>query len=136
MASVMYHFYHQACDQGSVKLFEGTDGYDHGEQRRDFIFIDDIINVNLWFAANKLASGIFNVGTGKSRSFNDVAKAVLNNTQPGKIEYIPFPNHLKGYYQSFTEADITSLQQIGYQQPFTTLEQGVEKYMNYLCPSR
>jgi ADP-L-glycero-D-manno-heptose 6-epimerase len=131
MASVMYHFYHQLCNQGSVKLFEGTDGYDHGEQRRDFIFIDDVINVNLWFAENKLASGIFNVGTGQSRSFNEVAKAVLKD-QPGNIEYIPFPHHLIGYYQSFTEANISLLQQTGYNQPFTPLEDGVQKYMCYL----
>ncbi len=132
MASVMYHFNNQLTSEGIVKLFEGCNGYGNGEQRRDFIFVDDIIKVNLWFYENKRISGIYNVGTGQSRSFNDVAKAVIGYHKKGKVEYIPFPAHLNGYYQSFTEANIDLLRSVGYQQPFTSLEEGVSKYLEQL----
>lgn len=129
MASVIFHFYKQLLAQGVMKLFAANDNYDNGEQRRDFIYVNDIVDVILWFADNKHAKGIYNVGTGKSRSFNDVAAAVLNYHGSGKIEYIPFPDHLKGHYQSFTEADITLLKNAGYQQAFTSLENAVEDYL-------
>lgn len=133
MASVAYHFYHQLKKQGKVNLFEGCDGYENGEQRRDFIFVDDVVNTNLWFLENNTISGIFNVGTGKSRSFNDVAKAVISCIGSGKIDYIPFPEHLKGHYQSFTEANLSQLKNKGHSLKFTELEDGVRKYVDYLA---
>lgn len=132
MASVMYHFYHQLSSHHHVKLFEGCDGYANGEQRRDFIYIDDIININLWLLENSHVSGIFNVGTGLSRSFNDVARAMIAEFGQGDIIYSPFPAHLKGHYQSYTQADISLLKSKGYQQRFHCLEEGVQKYVAYL----
>lgn len=132
MASVMFHFYNQLKKQGQLNLFEGTDGYENGEQRRDFIFVDDIVKVNLWFLDNPKVNGIFNIGTGQSRSFNDVARSVLNFVGKGALGYIPFPEHLRGCYQSFTEADISLLRNQGYDLPFTPLEEGVKQYLQYL----
>src|SRR6185436_19365849 len=109
MASVAYHAYHQLLGAGKVKLFVGCDGYGNGEQRRDFVYVGDVVDVNLWFYDHPNLSGIFNVGTGASQSFNDVAKAVIDWHKKGEIEYIPFPDHLKGRYQSFTQADISLL---------------------------
>lgn len=129
MASVMYHFYKQLCSQGTMKLFAGHDNYQDGEQRRDFIYINDVVNVVQWFAQNNQVSGIYNVGTGQSRSFNDVANAVLNYHGSGKIEYIPFPDHLKSRYQSYTEANISHLKNAGYNTPFTSLEDAVQDYL-------
>jgi ADP-L-glycero-D-manno-heptose 6-epimerase len=129
MASVAYHLNQQLQTDGLVKLFEGTDGYADGEQRRDFVHIDDVAAVNLWCMDNPQVSGIFNVGTGRSQSFNDVANAVIRSHQKGHIQYIPFPDHLKGRYQSFTEADITALREAGYTAPFKTVEEGVALYL-------
>jgi len=132
MASVAYHLNVQANENKLIKLFEGCDGYKNGEQRRDFIYVEDVVNVNLWFSQNSDKSGIFNLGTGRSQTFNDVAKGVLAYHQGAKLEYIAFPAHLKGRYQSFTEADISSLRDAGYDQPFLSVEQGVQKYMEWL----
>ena len=132
MASVAYHLNTQIKETGTVRLFEGCDGYDHGEQRRDFVYIDDVINVNCWFLENPQASGIFNVGTGKNQTFNDVANTVLEYHQKGLIEYIPFPESLKGCYQSFTQANLDKLREVGYQHQFKTVEEGVIKYMEWL----
>ncbi len=132
MASVAFHLNNQLKEKGKVKLFEGTDGYENGGQRRDFVFIDDVISVNLWFLDNPKQSGIFNVGTGRSQPFNDIAQAVVNWHQRGEIEYIPFPDHLKGSYQSFTEADISALRKAGYQQEFHDVASGVKKYLDWL----
>jgi len=132
MASVAFHLHQQLPKTGKVKLFEGCDGYGNGEQRRDFIFVGDVVDVNLWFYDNPRQSGIFNVGTGRSQSFNDVAKAVVAWHQKGEIEYIPFPEHLKGRYQSFTEADISLLRKVGYDKPFKTVEEGVKAYLSAL----
>lgn len=133
MASVAYHLNQQLPKNGMVKLFEGCDGYANGEQRRDFVYVGDVVDVNLWFMDNPTCSGIFNVGTGKSQSFNDVAKAVIAWHNKGHIEYIPFPEHLKGHYQSFTEADITLLRQAGYTKPFKTVEEGVKLYLDCIA---
>lgn len=130
MSSVGYHLNQQLPKNGMVKLFEGCDGYGNGEQRRDFVYVGDVVDVNLWFMDNPQKSGIFNVGTGKSQSFNDVAKAVIAWHNKGHIEYIPFPEHLKGRYQSFTEADITRLREAGYTKPFKTVEEGVKLYLD------
>lgn len=133
MASVAYHLNQQLPKNGMVKLFEGSDGYGNGEQRRDFVYVDDVVDVNLWFMDNPQCKGIFNVGTGKSQSFNDVANAVIAWHGKGHIEYIPFPEHLKGRYQSFTEADITLLRQAGFSQSFKTVEEGVKAYLDEIA---
>ncbi len=132
MASVAYHLHNQLKGNGSIKLFKGSDGYSDGEQRRDFIYIDDIVKVNLWFLENKKISGIFNLGTGKSRTFNDVAQAVINWHSKGRIEYIDFPEKLKGSYQSFTEANISKLREVGYTEDFIDITEGVDLYLDTL----
>jgi len=132
MASVAYHLNNQILAGENPKLFKGCDGYGDGEQSRDFIYIDDVVDINLWFLEQPNKSGIFNVGTGRSQTFNDVANGVLNYHNKGKIEYVPFPDHLKGRYQSFTEADISSLRNAGYDQAFQTVEEGVRQYMEWL----
>lgn len=132
MSSVAYHFYHQIGEQSKVKLFEGCDGYGDGEQLRDFVYVGDVVDLNLWLLDNPSASGIFNCGTGRAQSFNDVAKAVINWYGKGEIEYIPFPDHLKGRYQSYTEANLDKLRQAGYQGKFKTVEQAVPLYMDWL----
>jgi len=132
MASVAYHLHQQLPKTNIVKLFEGCDGYGNGEQRRDFVYVDDVVSVNLWFFDNPQKSGIYNVGTGKSQSFKDVANSVIAWHKKGEIEYIPFPEHLKGRYQSFTQADINELRKAGYDKPFNTVEAGVNAYLDVL----
>jgi len=132
MASVAYHLNKQLQDDYVVRLFEGSGGYDDGEQRRDFIYIDDIVKVNLWFLRNPNISGIFNVGTGKSQTFNEVAEAVIDWNKKGSIKYIPFPKKLEDSYQSFTEADIASLREAGYKEEFLNVSDGVKKYLTAL----
>ena len=133
MSSVAYHLNNQllAGDE-LVRLFEGCDGYGDGEQRRDFVYVSDVVDVNLWCFENPACSGIFNLGTGRSQSFNDVANAVISYHNKGKLEYIPFPDHLKGSYQSFTEADIGALRTAGYNAEFKTVEEGVHAYLAWL----
>lgn len=133
MASVAFHQYNQLPKEGFVKLFEGCDGYGNGEQQRDFVYVGDVVNVNLWFAENPNKSGIFNVGTGRAESFNAVANAVINWYGHGRIEYIPFPDHLRGRYQSFTQADISALRNAGYTGAFKTVAEGVKEYLNWLA---
>lgn len=133
MASVAFHFNNQIRESDEVRLFEGCDGYADGEQRRDFIYVGDVINVNLWFRENTQVSGVFNCGTGRSQSFNDVARAVVDWHGRGEIRYVPFPEHLKNAYQSFTEADMSLLRQAGYDQPFLSVEQGVKAYLDELA---
>lgn len=132
MSSTAFHFNNQLKDGGIAKLFAGCDGYGDGEQRRDFVYVGDAVKVNLWFMDNPDRSGIFNLGTGRSQSFNDMANAVIDWHGKGEIEYIPFPDHLKGAYQSFTEADISNLRSAGYSKQFMTVEEGVAEYMDIL----
>ncbi|AUR53041.1 ADP-glyceromanno-heptose 6-epimerase [Aquella oligotrophica] len=153
MASVVLHNFRQYQEFGGVKLFEGCQGYGNGEQSRDFISIEDVVNVNMHFFTNHIqnpheVSGIFNCGTGQARSFNDLAMATINACRKaegkpaidlatavtqGILEYIPFPGDLAGKYQCFTQADNTRLINDGlYKTPFLTLEQGVENYVNQL----
>ena len=132
MSSVAFHVNNQIHENGKAKLFEGCDGYGNGEQRRDFVYVGDAVDVNLWFMDNPDKSGIFNLGTGRSQTFKDVAEAVIAYHGKGEIEYIPFPEHLRGRYQSFTEADINALREAGYDAPFKTVEQGVTEYMQWL----
>ena len=113
MASVAYHLNNQLKQGEVIRLFQGCDGYGDGEQRRDFVYVGDVVAINLWFLDNPNVSGIFNTGTGRSQTFNDVANAVIDYHQRGRIEYIPFPEHLKGCYQSFTEANLDNLRAVG-----------------------
>jgi ADP-L-glycero-D-manno-heptose 6-epimerase len=132
MASVVYHFNNQINETGELKLFEGSHGYADGEQLRDFISVDDVVDVNLWLMSKPDVSGIFNVGTGQSNSFNNVANAVIDWHKKGKINYISFPDSLKESYQSFTEANLLKLRSTGYDQEFTALKDGVNSYLNIL----
>jgi ADP-L-glycero-D-manno-heptose 6-epimerase len=132
MASVMYHFYHQLMNQNTVNLFEGTDGYADGEQKRDFIYVKDVVKVNLFFFENPHLSGIFNCGTGKSHTFNQAANQLIQTHERGEIRYVKFPESLKGKYQNFTEANLTSLISIGYDRGFTTFEDAVVDYYKHL----
>ncbi len=131
MFSVMYSFFHQLKECNLIKLFKGSHGYDDGEQRRDFIHVEDTIKVKKWLMQNNI-SGIFNVGTGKSRSFNDVAKNVISVMKKGNIEYVDFPDGLKEQYQAYTQANLDNLIKSGYNSGFMSLEEGVEKYVRWL----
>lgn len=133
MASVAFHFNNQIIKEGVVRLFEGTDGYADGEQQRDFIYVDDAVAVNLWFYDHPAHQGIYNVGTGRCESFNEVANAVIRWHGRGRIEYIPFPEHLKGHYQSFTQADISKLRSIECNLPFSTVAEGVKRYLDCIA---
>jgi ADP-L-glycero-D-manno-heptose 6-epimerase len=150
MASVAFHGFNQLCKYGKVNLFEGSHGYPNGGQQRDFVFVEDIVRVNLWFLENSQVSGIFNLGSGKAQSFNDVATTVVNTCRrlkgkseltlenlvsQGLIEYTLFPEALKGKYQSYTQADLTRLRAVGYEASFQTVEQGVSKYVEWLTNS-
>ncbi len=128
MASIVYQIYCQLKDKGIARLFQGSDGYANGEQRRDFVYVDDVVDVNLFFALGPPRKGIFNVGTGHSRSFNDVANTWISLLGFGEITYIPFPDELRGKYQSLTEADISALRRAGYEKSFTSLEKGIARY--------
>jgi ADP-L-glycero-D-manno-heptose 6-epimerase len=126
MASVMFKFYSQLKQGGKMGLFEGSENF-----RRDFIFVEDVAAVNWYFFQHK-TSGIYNCGTGQARSFSDIAHIVQQVEAGAQIEMIPFPEDLKGKYQTFTEADIAKLRSSGYQQDFFTLEEGVKKYYELL----
>jgi ADP-L-glycero-D-manno-heptose 6-epimerase len=147
MASVAFHCFNQFRAEGRVKLFEGSAGYGPGEQRRDFVSVEDVVGVNLWLLDHPEVSGIFNLGTGRSQPFNDVACATINALRrrageggltlaqmqaQGLIEYVPFHEGLRDKYQSFTEADQKALRAAGYDAPFLTVEQGVARYVNWL----
>jgi ADP-L-glycero-D-manno-heptose 6-epimerase len=132
MASTAFHFNNQVLKESECRLFVGCDGYGDGGQRRDFIHVDDVVAMNLWFWEHRDKSGIFNCGTGRAQPFNDVARAVVAWHGKGTIKYIPFPENLVGRYQSFTEADLGKLRKIGYDRPFLTVEQGVRKYLDWL----
>ena len=147
MASVAFHCFNQYRETGKVKLFEGSGTYAAGEQRRDFISVEDAVKVNLYFLDNPKKTGIFNCGTGASQTFNDVAVATVNAlraeagenplsladlTRQGVIEYVPFHAGLKSKYQSFTEADLAELRSTGYDAPFFNVQTGVARYVAWL----
>lgn len=132
MASVAWHFNRQLLSDNEIRLFEGSGGFADGEQRRDFVYVDDVCAVNLWFLQHRDASGVFNVGTGQSQSFNDVANAVIDWHGRGRIRYIPFPEQLAGAYQSFTEADLSKLRSTGCDVSFRNVEAGVRAYLDRL----
>jgi len=147
MASVAFHGCNQFRAEGRVKLFQGTDGYADGGQLRDFIHVDDVVNLNLYFLEHREVSGIYNCGTGRAQSFNDVAMAVANGVRAsrgepalaldalvagGMIEYIPFPQQLAGKYQSYTQADVAQLRAAGYPGEFMDVATGVASYVKHL----
>jgi len=133
MASIVSHLHRQVAESGEAKLFGAYDGYEAGEQRRDFVHVDDVVRVNLWLLDNPGVSGIFNVGTGRSASFNDVARAVIRWHGRGTIRYIPFPEDLHSSYQSFTEADLGALRRAGYTAEFLDVDAGVPAYLDALA---
>lgn len=145
MASVAFHHINQWRDQGRVRLFGPYDGWAAGEQSRDFVHVSDVVKVKLWFLEHPDIGGIYNLGTGRAQPFNDVAGTVVNamrargqkprlalkdQVAQGMIEYVDFPDALKGKYQSFTQADISNLRQAGYDQPFLAVEDGVAEYVD------
>jgi ADP-L-glycero-D-manno-heptose 6-epimerase len=147
MASVAFHFFRQYRSDGRVQLFDGSGGYAAGEQRRDFVFVDDVVAVNLDFLDHPERSGIYNVGSGRAQTFNEVAVATINAcravngeapmtlielVRAGTIEYIEFPPQLVGKYQSFTQADLSALRAAGYRAPMTAVEHGVAAYVEWL----
>lgn len=148
MASVAFHQFNQFQAEGRVKLFGEYGGYGPGEQQRDFVFIDDVVAVNLWFFDHPDKSGIFNLGTGRAQPFNDVALAVVNTLraraqQPALslasavsqnlIEYVPFPDALRGKYQCYTQADPAALRAVGCDHAFADVQTGVARYVNKLA---
>ena len=148
MASVAFHHFNQFRETGKVKLFGEYGGYAPGEQSRDFVFVDDVVAVNLWFLQNPGKSGIFNLGTGRAQPFNDVAVATLNAARMlkgetalsqdelvkrGLIEYIAFPEALVGKYQSFTQADLTRLRATGCNHAFADVATGVTSYVRWFA---
>lgn len=135
MASTVHHFNQQLQETGAAQLFSGSDDYAAGEQRRDFVYVEDCVNVNFWFLDNPQHSGIFNCGTGQAQTFNELAQAVIDWHGQGHIEYIPFPEHLQGAYQSFTEAALERLRQVGYEREFVRVQEGVNRYLSTLSTS-
>lgn len=132
MSSTAFHFNRQIIADQTARLFAGCDGYPDGGQQRDFVYVGDVVDVNLWFLDHPEQSGIFNVGTGQAEPFNAVAEAVIAWHGQGRIEYIPFPDHLRGAYQSYTQADITGLRQAGYGKRFLSVKEGVGLYLDWL----
>lgn len=151
MASVAFHQYHQYLADGKVKLFGEYGGYGSGAQMRDFVYIDDVVAVNLWFLDNPQARGIFNLGSGKAQPFNDVAITVINALRSqqkvdqlsleeaahgGLINYIAFPPALVGKYQSYTQADLSALRAAGCEHQFADVQTGVAAYMQWLAAKK
>lgn len=132
MASVAWHHRRQLETGSRLKLFEGCDGYDDGEQRRDFVHVDDAVSVKLWLLDHPTVSGVFNCGTGHAEPFNHIADGITGYFGEGEVEYISFPDHLEGRYQSFTEADTSKLREAGYEGEFRDVRTGVKDYMAWL----
>jgi len=147
MASVAFHQFNQFKAEGKVKLFGDYGGYGAGAQMRDFVFVDDVVAVNLWFFDHPGLSGIFNLGTGRAQPFNDIAVTVVNTlrqidslsalTLPelcnaGLIDYIAFPEALRGKYQSYTQADLSALRAAGCDHAFADVQCGVAQYVQWL----
>jgi len=148
MASVAFHHFNQFRETGKVKLFGEYGGYAAGQQMRDFVFIDDVVAVNLWFLQHPGQSGIFNLGSGRAQPFNDVAQAVVNASRElqgeaalplealvskGLIDYVPFPDALRGKYQCFTQADLARLRATGCDHAFADVAAGVRSYVRWLA---
>ncbi|EIF28213.1 ADP-L-glycero-D-manno-heptose-6-epimerase [Burkholderia sp. Ch1-1] len=151
MASVAFHNFNQFRAEGKVKLFGEYNGYGAGKQTRDFVSVEDVTKVNLHFFDHPERSGIFNLGTGRAQPFNDIASTVVNSlraidgeaplslaelVQRGLIEYMPFPDALRGKYQCFTQADQSKLRAAGYDAPFLTVQEGVDRYVRWMTDQR
>lgn len=151
MASVAFHNMNQFLAEGHVRLFGGWDGYADGGQMRDFISVEDVVDVNLHFLEHSKISGIFNCGTGRAQPFNDVASAVVNAmrgiqgkpalsledlVKQGMLRYVEFPEDLKGRYQSYTQADVTALRKAGFTAPMRDVQTGVTEYVQALHAQR
>ena len=134
MASVIFHFNNQLHATGRLQLFEGSHGYANGEQRRDFVSVEDVVKVNLWLLDHPAVAGIVNVGTGEAATFNRIARAVIDWHGKGEIGYISFPAALKARYQAHTQADISALRGAGYTSAFTSPAEGVGQYLARLNP--
>jgi ADP-L-glycero-D-manno-heptose 6-epimerase len=147
MASVAFHHFHEFERHGRVKLFGEYGGYGPGQQERDFVFVDDVVAVNLWFLEHPQASGIFNLGTGRAQPFNDIALTVVNAARrrrgeavatlaelvrASQIEYIDFPDALRGKYQCHTQADLAQLRSTGCDHAFADVATGVGRYIDWL----
>ena len=132
MASIFYQLYNQIKENDCCRLFRGYGEYGDGEHRRDFVYVMDVVNVNLWFWEEKGPSGIFNCGTGKAHSYNEAAQAVIDAMGTGRIEYRDFPEVLKGKYQCFTEADMNKLLAAGYDRGFHSMKDAVAEYVGFL----
>ena len=148
MASVAFHHFNQFRENGQVKLFGEYGGYGPGQQQRDFVFVDDVVAVNLWFFEHPTARGIFNLGSGKAQPFNDVAHATVNacralkgeaplsldqQVKQGLVDYIPFPEALVGKYQCHTQADLAALRNAGCEHKFADVATGVKSYVEWLA---
>jgi ADP-L-glycero-D-manno-heptose 6-epimerase len=147
MASVAFHQFNQFRAEGKVKLFADYGGYGPGQQERDFVFVDDVVAVNLWFFDHPEKRGLFNLGTGRAQPFNDVATSVISAltgkahtaasaVAAGLLEYIPFPEALRGKYQCHTQADLAALRRAGCDHVFADVQSGVTKYMAWLAADR
>jgi len=134
MASVVFHFYNQLIETGEVNLFKShREDCDHGEQKRDFIHVDDLMNVMLHFANNvdSTSNGLYNIGTGNARSYNELANAIFKSLDKTPvINYIDTPEDIRDKYQYFTEANMDKLRASGYKAEFTSLEDSVSLYVN------
>ena len=139
MASVIFHAYNQIKQNGSVKLFRShRDDYKDGQQLRDFIYVKDVVNVCMFLMNHRKNSGIYNLGTGEARSFHDLATSVFKalDLEP-EIEFVDIPEDIRNKYQYFTEAKMQKLIDVGYNQPFSTLEDGIRDYVtNYLVKNK
>ncbi|MGH8148451.1 MAG: NAD-dependent epimerase/dehydratase family protein, partial [Steroidobacteraceae bacterium] len=148
MASVALHHFDQYRESGAVELFGEYGGYGPGQQSRDFVFVEDVVAVNLWFLEHSGRSGIFNVGTGRAQPFNDVAHAVVNGCrahrgeaplalegqrEQGLVRYVPFPAALVGKYQCRTQADLARLRAVGCDVEFADVARGVKEYVDWLA---
>lgn len=139
MASVAYNQLNQFQKDGKITLFGEYGGYEPGEHCRDFVFIDDVVAINLWFFDHPEHSGIFNVGSGRAQPFNDVALAIINTTlkenltlqeavDRGLIEYVPMPTVLRGKYQCYTKASLINLHAIGCNHEFVDVKTGISRF--------
>lgn len=132
MASTIFHFNNQISESGIAKLFKGTNEFSDGEQKRDFVYVEDCADINLWFYNNPKISGIYNVGTGKANTFNEIAKNIISWHKNGTISYIDFPTELMNSYQNFTQANISKLRKVGYSREFYSIGSGITDYLEKL----
>jgi ADP-L-glycero-D-manno-heptose 6-epimerase len=135
MRSVVHKAFEQIREEGCVRLFKSQNkDYKDGEQMRDFIYVKDAVDMTLWFLTNKDKNGLYNIGSGKARNWNDLVGAIFNAMEmPVNINYIEMPQHLEHKYQYFTEAKMDKIRKAGYTKPMLTLEEGVTDYVkNYL----